>query len=63
MFCKSEKYCEHCYGRLPYILDIKNVGITFNSVGERFKNLSMKAFHDLTVKLGDLDLSKVIRKE
>ena len=63
MFCKSEKYCEFCYGRLPYTLDIKNVGITFNIVGERFKNLSMKAFHDLTVKLGDLDLSKIIHKE
>jgi hypothetical protein len=63
MFCKSQKYCEYCYGRLPYTLDIKNVGISFNIVGEKFKNLSMKSFHDLTVKLGDLNLSKIIKKE
>jgi hypothetical protein len=63
MYCQSKKYCEHCFGRLPYILGINNVGITFNGVGEKFKKLCLKAFHDMTVHLADINLDEAIKKE
>ena len=62
MFCQSKKYCEHCYGRLPYILGMKNVGLQYNGCAEKLKNLSLKAFHDMTVKLTSLDLRLIIKR-
>ncbi len=62
MFCKSEQMCNMCYGHLPYILDIQNIGLTFNAVGEKLKNLSMKSFHDATISLSKIKLDEAIVK-
>lgn len=60
MFCRSKKICNKCYGELPYLLGIQNVGLTYNTVGEVLKNQSMKAFHDSSVRIGNIDLDQVI---
>jgi len=62
MHCESEQMCNMCYGHLPYILGLKNIGLTFNAVGEKLKNLSMKSFHDATIHLSEIDLDTAIVK-
>lgn len=60
MFCTHDHYCSKCAGELYYMLGIKNVGILTNRIGTRLLNLSLKAFHDLTLKLVDIDIDKYI---
>jgi len=62
LYCAAPEICEKCFGRLPYIIGIKNIGLTFNGVGEKLKVLSMKAFHDTTVQVGKIDLEAAISK-
>jgi hypothetical protein len=62
LYCKSKKMCNKCYGELPYKLGIVNIGLTFNAVGEKLKNLSMKAFHDMTVKLNNINIEDAITR-
>jgi len=59
-FCREGKYCSRCYGSLPYVLGIDRIGLTFNAVGENLKNLSLKGFHDTTIKTNKLDIMKAI---
>ena len=63
MFCRSPEVCEKCYGRLPYEIGIKNVGMTYNAIGVRLKGLSLKQMHDSTVQVGKIDLDSVIFEE
>ena len=56
--CKNEKPCAACAGNFYYRLGVKNVGLTLMQVFSIFKNKSMKAFHDSTVKLTEIDTMK-----
>ena len=60
MYCKSEYICEKCYGRLPYEIGIRDIGLTYTNIGDTLKNLSMKSFHDATVKFTDVGLDSAI---
>jgi hypothetical protein len=60
LYCISDKLCNICAGDLFYRLEIKNVGLLFNTVGTAILNLSMKKFHDTSVKVGAIDLNKSI---
>ena len=56
--CPHEKPCNACAGNFYYRLGIKNVGLTMMQVFSVFKNKSMKAFHDATVSLEEIDTMK-----
>ena len=56
--CKNEKPCAACAGNFYYRLGVKNVGLTLMQVFSIFKNKSMKAFHDSTVELTEIDTMK-----
>ena len=56
--CKNEHPCAACAGNFYYRLGIKNVGLTMMQVFSIFKNKSMKAFHDSTVSLTEIDTMK-----
>jgi hypothetical protein len=56
MFCRGKQYCNKCYGDLPYLIGIKNVGLTINAIGESLKRFSLKAFHDASVKTAKMDV-------
>lgn len=53
--CSHEHPCAACAGNFYYKLGIKNVGLTLMQVFSIYKNKSMKAFHDSTVKLTEID--------
>ena len=60
MFCTSDKICNVCFGDLPYILGIKNVGLTAAKIGSNFVNLGMKTFHNSTMKIKELDVNDLL---
>ena len=62
MFCRTRKICSVCAGELPYRLRIRNVGLTYNGVGETLKKLAMKSFHDSRVKLARIDLDAAVER-
>ena len=56
--CKNERPCAACAGNFYYKLGTTNVGLTLMQVFSIFKNKAMKAFHDSTVKLTEVDTMK-----
>jgi hypothetical protein len=56
--CPHERPCAACAGNFFYKLGIKNVGLTLMQVFSIYKNKSMKAFHDSTVQLCEIDTMK-----
>lgn len=56
--CKNEKPCAACSGNFFYRLGKRNVGLMEMQVFSIFKNKSMKAFHDSTVGLTEIDTMK-----
>ena len=61
--CPHEKPCNACAGNFYYKLGIKNVGLTIMQVFSIYKNKSMKAFHDSTVQLTEIDTMKAFGLE
>jgi len=61
MFCQSKTgICNKCAGELYYKLGIKNVGLIVNLVGNALVSLSMKSFHDMSVKVKTINLDDYI---
>ena len=56
--CPHEKPCNACAGNFYYRLGVKNVGLTLMQVFSIYKNRAMKAFHDSTVQLTEIDTMK-----
>ena len=56
--CPHEKPCNACAGNFYYKLGIKNVGLILMQVFSIYKNKCMKAFHDSTVQLVEMDTMK-----
>ena len=62
MFCKSDKICNKCAGELFYKLGIKNAGLLNSTMSGTLMNLSMKKFHDSTIKFNKIDIEKYIKE-
>ena len=57
--CKSKTgICNKCAGNLFYKLGIRNIGMATPILASTLKNLSMKSFHDSTVKFHEIDVAK-----
>lgn len=61
--CESKTgICNKCMGNLYYRLgDKENVGTSLTQIPSTLKNISMKAFHDSTQQLYEMDLEKVFQ--
>lgn len=57
MFCKTKdyKYCSKCIGEQPYMLGLTKFGLAIARLSNTLLNLQLKKFHDLTVKVHDID--------
>jgi hypothetical protein len=60
MLCLSQKICSKCAGDLYYRLGIKNVGLLSSRIGSRVLNMSLKKFHNTTVKYLRLNIEKYL---
>lgn len=55
LYCKSDKLCNKCAGELFYMLGINNIGLVSNNVASKIMNMALKAFHDMSIKLKEVD--------
>lgn len=62
LFCKGDKICNKCAGELFYKLGVKNAGLLNSTMSGTLMNLSMKKFHDSSVKFNKLDVEKYIKE-
>lgn len=62
MYCKGEKICSVCAGKLFYKLGIKNVGLVTDAISGVLMNASMKKFHDATVKFTHINIEEFIKE-
>lgn len=60
LYCQDDIYCNKCCGELYYMLNLENVGLTANRVGTSLLNESLKAFHDLSLKILEFDVFEYI---
>lgn len=60
LYCVDGELCNTCFGDKPYMVGIKNVGLTAGKIGSNFVNLSMKSFHDTTMKLEEINPDKIL---
>ena len=60
LYCRSSHLCNKCIGELPYLLGIKNVGITTSAISSSYLNTLMKSFHDATVHSTKIDIKTMI---
>jgi len=62
MFCKGEKICNKCAGELFYKLGVRNVGLLTSTFSGSLMNLSMKKFHDASVKFTHVPVEDFIKE-
>lgn len=57
IYCQMKEpcFCNICVGNQPYLLELTNFGLAINRISNTLLNLSMKKFHDLTVKTQEVD--------
>lgn len=60
LYCISDKICNKCAGELFYKLGIENIGLTTTKVSSTLMNKSLKKFHDVSLKLHEVDLNDII---
>jgi len=64
IFCKSPNgICKTCAGNLFTRRNAKNIGLTCIQIPSTLKNVSMKAFHDSTIKTTEFDPAKAFGLE
>lgn len=57
--CKEPYYCNICIGNQPYLLGLENFGLAISRIPNKLLNLSMKKFHDLTIKTSKIDMDTI----
>lgn len=58
--CESKNgFCNKCAGDLFYKLNIQNIGAATPQLPAKLKLISMKSFHDSSIKLVEMDLERV----
>jgi len=62
LFCRGDKICNKCAGELFYKLGVKNAGLLNDSMSGVLMNMSMKKFHDATVKFSKIEITDYIKK-
>ena len=63
MYCRYDEpcYCNICLGNQPYMLGLENFGLAMSRISNKLLNLSLKKFHDLTVKISKIDIDNLFK--
>lgn len=56
LYCTAENPCNKCLGEMSYKLKIRNIGLNVSRITTKLMNLSMKSFHNLSVKPNQYNL-------
>lgn len=65
LYCKMAEpcYCNICIGNQPYLLGLESFGLAIQRISNKLTTLSMKKFHDLTVKTKKIDCDTLFEFE
>ena len=63
MFCTSDKICHKCAGDLFHKLGMTNAGLLGSTMSGSLMNLSMKKFHDTTIRFAKIKAEDYITKK
>ena len=61
MYCTSEKLCNKCAGERFYKLGVSNAGLFSSSLAGQLQNLTLKARHDLSIKVNQVDIDTLLK--
>jgi hypothetical protein len=62
MLCKSEQICSKCAGEMFYKMNMRNAGLLSTTLSGNLMNMSMKKFHDTSIKFSKMDVLKFIKE-
>lgn len=62
LFCNDYEICNKCFGDMIYKLEMRNVGLHISRITTKLMNLSMKAFHNMSVEPRTYNLLDYIDK-
>lgn len=57
LYCRDNKICSRCMGEGLERIGLRAAGLLTNRVGTKMLNASLKAFHDTSLKVADVDLN------
>lgn len=65
MYCKMHDpyFCNKCIGNQPYLLGLEHFGLAISRIPNKLLTLSMKRFHDLTVKTKKIDIDRIFEMD
>lgn len=59
MTCTKDKYCKVCAGRYWEKIGLVNIGLTTTKITGAMTNMSMKKFHDTSIKIAEVDVNDI----
>ena len=62
MLCKSEEICSKCAGESFYKLGMKNAGLLTTTMSGNLMNMSMKKFHNTSLKFSKINVQDFIKE-
>jgi hypothetical protein len=61
LFCKGDKICSKCAGELFYKMGIRNAGLLSTTMSGNLMNMSMKKFHNTSIKFDKIKVEDFIK--
>lgn len=55
----GDEICNVCAGNMPYLLEIKNIGLNFSRTANAITNMGMKKFHVTSIKTQEIDIDDI----
>jgi hypothetical protein len=62
LFCKSDQICSKCAGELFYKLGMRNAGLLSTTMSGSLMNMSMKKFHNTSIKFDKINVDNFIKE-
>jgi hypothetical protein len=63
MYCINDKICNRCAGERYYLLGINNAGLTSGKISGNLLNARLKARHDVSIKMDEIDMDTALIKQ
>ncbi len=62
LFCKGDQICSKCAGELFYKLGMRNAGLLSTTMSGNLMNMSMKKFHNTSLKFDKINIDNFIKE-
>jgi hypothetical protein len=61
LFCKGDQICSKCAGEIFYKLGIRNAGLLSTTMSGNLMNMSMKKFHNTSIKFDKINVDNFVK--